>query len=119
MERLYRITRCDVATAVCIPSGINFPAHTALIMYVSDSVLTNQPLFLEKLEEFLDYFEPKIDEHNDLLPFNHIFVKRTANLGAASKQQRIRYAHSGPAIRGRRTTISPRSKRRRSARRSA
>ena len=58
------------------------------------------PLFLEKLGEFLDYFEPKIDEYNDLLSFNHIFVKRTANIGVASKDQCIRYALSGPMIRG-------------------
>ena len=45
------------------------------------------PLFLEKLTEFLDYFEPKIDEYNDLLSFNHIFVKRTANVGVVSKEQ--------------------------------
>src|SRR6476619_4691819 len=58
------------------------------------------PMFLEKLGEFLDYFEPKIDEYNDLLSFNHIFVKRTANVGVTSKQQCIRYALSGPMIRG-------------------
>src|SRR5687767_6147160 len=41
------------------------------------------PQFLEKLTEFLDYFEPKIDEYNDLLSFNHIFIRRTANVGVA------------------------------------
>jgi Ni,Fe-hydrogenase III large subunit len=58
------------------------------------------PMFCEKLEEFLDYFEPKIDEYNDLLSFNHIFVKRTANVGVCTKEQCIRYALSGPMIRG-------------------
>ncbi len=58
------------------------------------------PLFLEKLTEFLDYFEPKIDEYNALLSFNHIFVKRTANVGVVSKKQAIQYALSGPMIRG-------------------
>jgi len=58
------------------------------------------PLFLEKLTEFLDYFEPKIDEYNDLLSFNHIFIKRTADVGVVSKDQAIRYALSGPMIRG-------------------
>lgn len=58
------------------------------------------PLFLEKVAEFCDYFEPKIDEYNDLLSFNHIFVKRTANIGVASRDQCIRYALSGPMIRG-------------------
>ncbi|MGH7214145.1 MAG: NADH-quinone oxidoreductase subunit D [Tepidisphaeraceae bacterium] len=58
------------------------------------------PLFLEKLTEFLDYFEPKIDEYNDLLSFNHIFIKRTANVGVCSKDLCIKYALSGPMIRG-------------------
>jgi len=58
------------------------------------------PQFLEKLTEFLDYFEPKIDEYNALLSFNHIFIKRTAKVGVCSKDQCIRYALSGPMIRG-------------------
>ena len=55
---------------------------------------------MEKLTEFLDYFEPKIDEYNDLLSYNHIFIKRTAKVGVCSKDQCIRYALSGPMIRG-------------------
>src|SRR5438045_6023670 len=58
------------------------------------------PQFLEKLTEFLDYFEPKIDEYNDLLSFNHIFIKRTANVGVCSKELCVGYALSGPMIRG-------------------
>ncbi len=58
------------------------------------------PRFLEKLTEFLDYFEPKIDEYNDLLSFNHIFIKRTGNVGVLSKELAIAYACSGPMIRG-------------------
>jgi NADH-quinone oxidoreductase subunit D len=58
------------------------------------------PQFLEKLSEFLDYFETKIDEYNQLLSFNHIFIKRTANIGVVTKEQAIRYALTGPMIRG-------------------
>jgi len=58
------------------------------------------PEFLEKLTEFLDYFSPKIDEYNQLLSFNHIFVKRAANIGVVSKELAIAYALSGPMIRG-------------------
>jgi NADH-quinone oxidoreductase subunit D len=57
------------------------------------------PQFLEKLTEFLDYFEPKIDEYNDLLSFNHIFIKRTAKVGILPKEMAITYACSGPMIR--------------------
>lgn len=58
------------------------------------------PGFKEKLTEFLDYFDPKIDEYNDLLTHNHIFVKRTGNVGVVSKDLAVRYALSGPMIRG-------------------
>ena len=58
------------------------------------------PGFLEKLTEFLDYFEPKIDEYNDLLSYNHIFIKRTGKIGVLPKDMAISYACSGPMIRG-------------------
>jgi len=58
------------------------------------------PNFLAKVKEFLDYFEPKIDEYNRLLSENHIFIKRTANVGVVSKELAIGHALSGPMIRG-------------------
>ncbi|MFI5381596.1 MAG: NADH-quinone oxidoreductase subunit D [Tepidisphaerales bacterium] len=58
------------------------------------------PNFLEKLTEFLDYFEPKIDEYNDLLSYNHIFIKRTGKVGVISKDLAVTYALTGPVIRG-------------------
>ena len=30
---------------------------------------------------FMDYFEPKVDDYNGLLSYNHIFVKRASNVG--------------------------------------
>ncbi|MCE9592213.1 MAG: NADH-quinone oxidoreductase subunit D [Planctomycetes bacterium] len=56
--------------------------------------------YLEKVTEFLDYLEPKIVEYNDLLTYNHIFIKRTANVGVISKEQCVQYALTGPVIRG-------------------
>ena len=56
--------------------------------------------FLERLTEFLDYFEPKIVEYNDLLTWNHIFIKRTANVGVISEELCNGYALTGPVIRG-------------------
>ena len=44
--------------------------------------------------------EPKIKEYNDLLSYNHIFVRRTANVGIISEQAAIDYAISGPCLRG-------------------
>jgi NADH-quinone oxidoreductase subunit D len=56
--------------------------------------------FLDKTTEFLDYFEPKVKEYNDLLTHNHIFIKRTANVGVVSEDQAVKFALTGPVIRG-------------------
>ena len=56
--------------------------------------------FIDKLNEFLDYFEPKIAEYHTLLTYNQIFIKRTANIGVISKDLCAKYALSGPVIRG-------------------
>ncbi|NOT00050.1 MAG: NADH-quinone oxidoreductase subunit D [Phycisphaerales bacterium] len=55
--------------------------------------------FLDVLSEFLDYFEPKIPEYNQLLSFNHIFVKRTGNVGVISAEDAVRWALTGPCLR--------------------
>jgi NADH-quinone oxidoreductase subunit D len=56
--------------------------------------------YLEKVTEFLDYFEPKIPEYNNLLSYNHIFVKRTGGVAVLSQKDAIDYAVTGPVIRG-------------------
>jgi NADH-quinone oxidoreductase subunit D len=56
--------------------------------------------FVESCREFLDYFEPKIDEYNELLSYNYIFVKRTAGIGVVSPERAIAYGLSGPVLRG-------------------
>ncbi len=56
--------------------------------------------FLEVLIEFLDYFEPKVPEYNQLLSFNHIFVKRTAGVGVVSAEDAMGWGLTGPCLRG-------------------
>lgn len=56
--------------------------------------------FVDRCAEFLDYFEPKIAEYNQLLSYNHIFVKRTARIGVVSSKDAIAYGLSGPNLRG-------------------
>ncbi len=55
--------------------------------------------FIERLAEFLDYFEPKIDEYDRLLSYNHIFVKRTAGVGVISAEDAIAWGLTGPCLR--------------------
>ena len=56
--------------------------------------------FVERCREFLDYFEPKIAEYNDLLSYNYIFVKRTAGIGVISADEAIAFGLTGPCLRG-------------------
>jgi NADH-quinone oxidoreductase subunit D len=58
------------------------------------------PQWLARCSEFLDYFEPKIDEYNKLLTYNHIFLKRTGNVGILKKDIAIDYCITGAMLRG-------------------
>jgi NADH-quinone oxidoreductase subunit D len=55
--------------------------------------------FIDRCEEFLDYFDPKIDEYNNLLSFNQIFVKRTGNVGVISAEDALAWGLTGPCLR--------------------
>ncbi len=55
--------------------------------------------WVNRCREFRDYFEPKIDDYNNLLSFNHIFVKRTATVGVFSAEDAVAYGLSGPVLR--------------------
>ena len=56
--------------------------------------------WVEKTYEFLDYFEPKINEYNDLLTYNKIFIERSADVGVIPADVAISYGVTGPNLRG-------------------
>jgi len=56
--------------------------------------------WVRRANEFLDYFEPKTGEYNDLLSFNRIFINRTASVGVISADRAVAYGLSGPVLRG-------------------
>lgn len=56
--------------------------------------------WVERCREFLDFLEPKITDYNNLLSFNHIFLKRTCNVGVISLEDAISYGLTGPCLRG-------------------
>lgn len=53
-----------------------------------------------KIADFCKYFVPQLDEMNDLLSGNMIFVQRTANVGVISPNLAVSYGLSGPNLRG-------------------
>jgi NADH-quinone oxidoreductase subunit D len=56
--------------------------------------------WLQKCSQFLDQFEPIIQEYHTLLTSNAIFIKRTANIGILSAQMAVDYGCTGPVLRG-------------------
>src|SRR5262249_41853999 len=58
------------------------------------------PGFVDKAKAFCKYFLPNIKELNDLLTYNQIFVKRTADIGVLPADVALNYACSGPMLRG-------------------
>lgn len=55
--------------------------------------------FIDLCEEFLDYFDPKVDEYNNLLSYNQIFVKRTGDVGVISAEDALAWGLTGPCLR--------------------
>jgi NADH-quinone oxidoreductase subunit D len=58
------------------------------------------PGWLQEVEHFCDVFEEKWQEYYDLLIANHIFVKRTADVGVITPQMALDFGLTGPMIRG-------------------
>ena len=56
--------------------------------------------WIAKCEDFLDQFEPIIQEYHALLTTNAIFIKRTAGIGVLSPEMAISFGTSGPVLRG-------------------
>jgi NADH-quinone oxidoreductase subunit D len=56
--------------------------------------------WVEDILKFLDYFEERMVEFNQLLTENHIFVQRTANVGVITLEQALSYGLTGPNLRG-------------------
>jgi NADH-quinone oxidoreductase subunit D len=58
------------------------------------------PGWTDRCRQFLAYFKPRIEEYHTLLTRNHIFVKRTANIGIMPKELALSYGCTGPMLRG-------------------
>ena len=56
--------------------------------------------FIDRTKEFIDYFKPQMDEFDQLLTFNKIFIERTADVGIMTPEVAINYGVTGPSLRG-------------------
>jgi len=58
------------------------------------------PGFVERTRAFLDDFEPALDEFNDLITYNKIYVERLAHVAVIPPALAIDYNLVGPNLRG-------------------
>ncbi|MBD3265463.1 NADH-quinone oxidoreductase subunit D [bacterium] len=58
------------------------------------------PRAMDLAKKFLKDFRSKLDSLNQLLSFNQIFIRRSANLGVVSADEAISYGWTGPMLRG-------------------
>ncbi|KAA3606403.1 MAG: NADH-quinone oxidoreductase subunit D [Calditrichaeota bacterium] len=56
--------------------------------------------WLKKVKGFCESYKPVINEIDDLLSYNKIFVSRAANVGIVPKDLAIDYGFTGPNLRG-------------------
>lgn len=58
------------------------------------------PEFLPALENFLEYFPPKIDDYEKLLTQNPLWIDRTQGIGVIEPEKALAWGVSGPSLRG-------------------
>lgn len=56
--------------------------------------------WMDEVLAFCDDFDQKWEEYNRILTNNHIFIKRTANIGILTKEMALNYGCTGPVLRG-------------------
>jgi NADH-quinone oxidoreductase subunit D len=95
---LYTFTEREKIYNLCeIISGARF---TTSYTRVGGQIRDLAPAFIPQLEAFLDGFIPQLDEVDNLLTRNRIFVDRTRDIGVIPRERAIAYALSGPNLRG-------------------
>ena len=80
-----------------LPDQITIPPGLASLTGRSN---TMRVTWLEAIEMFLDWLEPRIREYHTLLTRNAIFVKRTAGIGVMSAEMAVSHGCTGPVLRG-------------------
>ncbi|HEV3253346.1 MAG TPA: NADH dehydrogenase (quinone) subunit D [Candidatus Acidoferrales bacterium] len=58
------------------------------------------PGYLDRIQRFLDVFPSRIQEYEDLLTKNRIWMGRTQGVGTLSAEDAIAFGVSGPSLRG-------------------
>lgn len=95
---LYTFNQRELIYNLCeVLTGARF---TTSYTRVGGQVRDLPEAFIPQLKSFCDGFIPQLDEVDQLLTRNKIFVDRTRDVGVISKEDAIAYGLTGPNLRG-------------------
>ena len=80
-----------------LPDEITIPPGLASLTGRKNTLRVS---YVEAIEMFLNWLEPRIKEYHTLLTRNAIFIKRTAGIGEMSAEMAVSYGCTGPVLRG-------------------
>jgi NADH-quinone oxidoreductase subunit D len=89
--------REDILDALEILSGARMTFNYVRFGGVARDVT---PSFIDKTKKFLSTFDKRVDEYEELLTKNAIFLSRTKGVGILTREDAISCAVSGPMLRG-------------------
>jgi NADH-quinone oxidoreductase subunit D len=69
-------------------------------MWIGGTYRDITPEIAQKIKDFLVYFKPKVEEYNNLVTYNQIFVERTRNIGVIDLKTCHTYGLTGVMLRG-------------------
>lgn len=69
-------------------------------MWIGGTYRDITPEILQQIKDFLVYFKPKVEEYNNLVTYNKIFVERTRNIGVIDLKTCYTYGLTGVMLRG-------------------
>jgi NADH-quinone oxidoreductase subunit D len=68
-------------------------------MWIGGTSRDITPEIVGQIKNFLEYFKPKIDEYNNLVTYNKIFVERTKSVGVIDRDMCFSYGLTGVPLR--------------------
>ncbi len=69
-------------------------------MWIGGTYRDITPEIVQKIKDFLVYFKPKVEEYNNLVTYNKIFLERTRNIGVIDLKTCHTYGLTGVMLRG-------------------
>lgn len=69
-------------------------------MWIGGTYRDITPEIVKSIKDFLVYFKPKVEEYNNLLTYNKIFVERTKDIGVIDLKTCFDYGLTGVMLRG-------------------